>query len=454
METSTEELQMAKPDNSAELEIKMDSPTSIKYFPFEPSSKEVKVLVEDERMTPSDDSLKGKQLDLQFKLDGPHDGQVVEQVDQNSHDTLNDEGSLGNASQPDDEIKMNYNANLDNFIQVDGEGKDTGVLESVYYSAQEHYTEGEGEETVLMYDSDSDESLLQEDFALDVVNEEKQSQEEQLPEEERWDDTEAERAQQDTSAGQVAKLSAVTDMPQEEETEAADTVSEAEPEKDEDEVITTGKPEEKGEVLNPDNSEETILAMQDGEEESELAVIEDEENDTSQLPGSEENLEDDLAASVVGVGVTGGHDAEEVTPSPYVEEDRLAQLENTSAVEESIKGVSNEIQNISDDGAKKKKKSSKYQKNRTSEEKSGYWPTTKREWWNFVLDKTEGALQNLGGDHWDDPFYSEQKGSLRRRSKSAHQKKRKSSRRGKRNSSVDAEKQIPHPPKDTRTQLV
>ncbi|CAJ1960324.1 unnamed protein product [Cylindrotheca closterium] len=34
-------------------------------------------------------------------------------------------------------------------------------------------------------------------------------------------------------------------------------------------------------------------------------------------------------------------------------------------------------------------------------------PSTKQEWWNFVLDSTEGALQTVGGNHWDDPWAAE-----------------------------------------------
>jgi len=34
-------------------------------------------------------------------------------------------------------------------------------------------------------------------------------------------------------------------------------------------------------------------------------------------------------------------------------------------------------------------------------------PSTKQDWWNFVLDSTEGALQTVGGNHWDDPWHDD-----------------------------------------------
>ncbi|KAL3942010.1 MAG: hypothetical protein SGBAC_003722 [Bacillariaceae sp.] len=37
-------------------------------------------------------------------------------------------------------------------------------------------------------------------------------------------------------------------------------------------------------------------------------------------------------------------------------------------------------------------------------------PSTKQEWWNFVLDSTEGALQTVGGSHWDDPWAAAEDG--------------------------------------------
>ena len=88
------------------------------------------------------------------------------------------------------------------------------------------------------------------------------------------------------------------------------------------------------------------------------------------------------------------------------------------------------------------------------------WPKSKREWWNLVLDTTEGALETFGGENWDDPWYEYQKGRRRRsrrnddrrRSRSEHRNR--GTRTSKRASSVDSAMPEIVIPKDTRTQLV
>lgn len=89
------------------------------------------------------------------------------------------------------------------------------------------------------------------------------------------------------------------------------------------------------------------------------------------------------------------------------------------------------------------------------------WPKSKREWWNLVLDTTEGALETFGGENWDDPWYEDQKGRRRRRSRRNDDRRRSRSehrnrgtRTSKRASSVDSAMPEIVIPKDTRTQLV
>lgn len=192
---------------------------------------------------------------------------------------------------------------------------------------------------------------------------------------------------------------------------------------------------------------------------SEAAVVEPEDEDESEITPVAAEVTDEGVETVVGVL----DQSYETAASSAMQSHATSHTDADSTFDPELNSIAMEAP----------KKRSKDDMNKWNFLNCGILdeelPKTNREWWNFVLDKTEGALQGLAGEHWDDPWAvagekksrprssNQSKSEDRRRSRSAAQNRKASSRKKSssvsRSSSADPLSKRPFP-RDTRTQLV